>query len=79
MKLELFKSTVCPYCRVVLNEIRKSGRTDVVVHNIDEDEEQKTRLVQVGGMMQVPCLFIDGKPLYESGDIVKWLIANPQQ
>ena len=25
---------------------------------------------------QVPCLFIDGKPLYESGDIIEWLRDN---
>ena len=33
-------------------------------------------LVQLGGKSQVPCLFIDGKPLYESGDIIDWLQNN---
>ena len=32
-----------------------------------------------GGKEQIPCLFIDGQPLYESQDIVKWLRKNPQQ
>ncbi|MDU3117838.1 MAG: glutathione S-transferase N-terminal domain-containing protein, partial [Finegoldia magna] len=26
-----------------------------------------------GGQDQVPCLFIDGKPMYESMDIIKFL------
>lgn len=29
--------------------------------------------------MQVPCLFIDGEPLYESMDIIKWLEENPEE
>ena len=33
-------------------------------------------LMEVGGKRQVPCLFIDGAPLYESSDIIDWLRAN---
>ena len=36
-------------------------------------------LIQVGGKQQVPCLFIDGKPLYESLDIIRWLEENPAE
>ena len=28
---------------------------------------------------QVPCLFIDGAPMYESLDIISWLEANPAE
>ena len=42
-------------------------------------EEHLNRLVKDGGKEQIPCLFIDGQPLYESQDIVKWLRKNPQQ
>jgi len=34
------------------------------------------RLVKEGGMYQIPCLFIDGKPMYESDDIIGFLRAN---
>ncbi len=34
------------------------------------------RLVQEGGMYQIPCMFIDGKPMYESDDIVRFLKEN---
>ncbi len=27
---------------------------------------------------KVPCLFIDGNPMYESDDIIMWLRENPQ-
>jgi len=78
MKLELFVGTTCPYCHLVQKEIEKQGRTDVEFHNIDLSEADLKRLVEEGGKEQIPCLFIDGKPMYESGDIVKWLRKNPQ-
>lgn len=79
MKLELFFATACPYCHMVRGEIEKEKRTDVEFFNIDESEEALKRLVETGGKEQVPCLFIDGKPLYESRDIVKWLRTHPQE
>ena len=33
-------------------------------------------LIERGGKRQVPCLFIDGKALYESSDINAWLETN---
>jgi glutaredoxin 3 len=38
-----------------------------------KDEEAARKLVEVGGEDQVPCLFVDGKPLYESDDIIAFL------
>lgn len=78
MKLELYKFESCPFCRKVLREIEASGRTDVEMHDIHKNEEDRQRLIQVGGMEQVPCLFIDGKPMYESADIIDWLQKHPQ-
>ena len=78
MKLELFMFDTCPFCRRVLNYIDESGRTDVELHNIRKNEADRQRLIEVGGMEQVPCLFIDGKPMYESLDIIDWLKAHPQ-
>lgn len=78
MKLELYIFDTCPFCRRVIGEINKSGRDDITFYNILKDDEAKNRLIEVGGKKQVPCLFIDGKPMYESGDIIKWLEENPQ-
>lgn len=49
------------------------------LHNIHENEDDREELIRVGGKQQVPCLFIDGKPMYESGDIVMWLQGYPQE
>ncbi len=78
MKLELYMFETCPYCRRVLNYLDESGRTDVELHNIHKNAADRQRLIEVGGMEQVPCLFIDGEPMYESLDIIDWLKAHPQ-
>ncbi len=76
MKLELYKYDTCPYCRRVMSFIEQSGRTDVEYKDIHQSEEARQELIEVGGKQQVPCLFIDGKPLYESGDIIDFLKEN---
>ena len=78
MKLDLYMSPSCPYCRRVMAMIDASGRKDVVYHNIHANETDRQTLIRVGGKEQVPCLFIDGKPMYESQDIIDWLVAHPQ-
>ena len=78
MKLELFERESCPYCQKVLRYLQVAKRDDVELHDITTDEAARARLVEVGGMQQVPCLFIDGRPLYESDDIISWLREHPQ-
>ena len=77
MTLELFKKNTCPYCRKVMYYITSSGRGDIIYRDIQNSEEDAVRLVKVGGKKQVPCLFIDGEPMYESMDIINWLKAHP--
>lgn len=45
----------------------------VRLRDIQKDPDALRRLVEVGGDEQVPCLFVDGKPMYESADIVRFL------
>lgn len=78
MELKLYMFETCPYCRKVINEINIEGRTDIEYHDIRKNEEDRLELIKVGGKQQVPCLFIDGCPMYESDDIVKWLKEHPQ-
>ena len=78
MKLELFMFEGCPYCKRVTDEIERQGRTDVELHDTRKNPADHERLVEVGGMSQVPCLFIDGEPMYESIEIVNWLAEHPQ-
>lgn len=79
MKLELYKFDTCPYCVRVFKAIEKSGRTDIEMHDIMKSEADYKRLLAVGGIDQVPCLFIDGTPMYESLDIIDWLEKHPQE
>lgn len=79
MKLELYKFDSCPYCRRVMNFIEIVGRTDIEYHDIHKNAADRERLIRDSGMEQVPCLFIDGTPLYESLDIIRWLEEHPER
>ncbi len=65
----------CPYCRKVLNFLEDKD-IEVELKNINKNIEAKKELQNEGGKTQVPCLFIDGEPLYESDDIVQWFKDN---
>lgn len=75
MKLELYYRTFCPFSRKVVEFIEENG-IEVALHNLQEDPAHKDALITRGGKEQVPCLLIDDKPLYESGDIIEWLSKN---
>ena len=74
-ELELFMKPTCPYCIKVMNFMSENNIT-IPLRDIVADESAAETLVTVGGKRQVPCIFIDGKPLYESGDIIEWLRDN---
>ncbi len=76
MKLVLYKKDSCPFCQRVFSYLSESGRSDVEFRDIVTDPGAREELIAKGGMDQVPCLFIDGKPLYESLDIIDFLKAN---
>ena len=74
-ELTLYYFPSCPYCRLVLDCL---GRLELEIPMRDIRSEPGARddLLEIGGKGQVPCLVIDGKSLYESDDIVRWLQAN---
>jgi len=74
-KLTLYYMPTCPYCRKVLNFLEDKD-IEVELKNINKNIEAKKELQNEGGKTQVPCLFIDGEPLYESDDIVQWFKDN---
>lgn len=73
--LALYIRPTCPFCIKVLNYMKSKG-IEIPLKNISQDPDAATTLIRVGGKQQVPCLFIDGEPLYESGDIMSWLQKN---
>ena len=70
--LELYVKNGCPWCHKVLS-FMEANDIELPLHNIDESEADREHLVEVGGKRQVPCLFIDGKALSESSDIIAYL------
>ena len=71
----LFYKPTCPFCKKVLNYMEEHG-IDLPLRDVSTDVASRDELLSVGGKTQVPCLFIDGKPLYESGDIIEHLSKN---
>jgi glutaredoxin 3 len=76
-KLLLYYLPWCPYSQRVLNYLKQIHKT-VPSRNLQNDPKGKEELKKIGGKMQVPCLIIDGKPLYESEAIVTWLSNHKQ-
>ena len=68
----LYIRPTCPYCQDVLAYMEQAG-IKLPLANISEDEQALQTLKRVGGKVQVPCLFIDGEPMYESQDIISYL------
>ena len=72
LTLVLYMYETCPYCLRVMASLRSLG-LDVPMRNIRKDPTALSELLKVGGSKQVPCLFVNGKPLYESTDIIRYL------
>ena len=68
----LFYKPTCPFCKKVLNYMDEQG-INLPLRDVSTDADARDELLSVGGKTQVPCLFIDGEPLYESGDIIDYL------
>ena len=69
---ELFYMPTCPFCRKVLS-FMDAHDIDLPLRNITTEPAAREELERIGGKVQVPCLFIDGKPMYESDDIIAYL------
>ena len=71
--LELFGYEGCSYSGRVRRALQRMPGVDVSVLDIYRDRGAAARLERVTGRTTVPCLFVDGYPLFESADIVEWL------
>ena len=70
-ELILYYRPTCPFCLKVLY-FTKQNKISLALKNIS-DERLRQELITTGGKGQVPCLLIDGKPKYESEDIIQFL------
>ena len=72
--LVLYQRQSCPFCRKVTQYLDSAGIS--VPMKDTTDPSLRDELVRIGGKGQVPCLIIDGSPLYESDDIIRWFKTN---
>ncbi len=75
VQLLLYYLPWCPYSQKVLDYLKQIHRS-VPTKNLQQDPKGKEELRRIGGKMQVPCLVIDGKAMYESAVIIQWLSQN---
>lgn len=75
--LVLFKFDACPYCARVQKELERLGLS-IEQRDTRIDPGNREDLRRRTGRTQVPCLFINNQPLFESLDIIDWLRNNPQ-
>lgn len=73
--LELYYFESCPYCQRVLKAIEKLN-IKVTFLDIYENTNNMQKLMTITGRKTVPCLFIDGNPMFESLDIIAWMEKN---
>jgi glutaredoxin len=73
--LILYIKDTCPYCQTVLDFMHEQG-IQLPLKNLSTTPKFREELIKIGGKPQVPCLVIDGKALYESDDIIRWLGEN---
>jgi glutaredoxin len=73
--LELYYFENCPFCKIVKNVIEEENIV-VVYKDIMTNSTFAEQLIEDTGKRMVPCLYIDGKPMHESSDIIRWLKTN---
>ncbi|WP_151409426.1 glutaredoxin family protein [Anaerococcus sp. Marseille-P9784] len=76
---ELYFKPDCPYCLKVLNFFSENKIIKFPSYNTEDKTcgaENRRKLEEIGGKVQVPCMVIDGKAMYESDDIIEYAKAN---
>jgi glutathione S-transferase len=77
MTIQLFHRWHCPYSarvRDFVDEHRLGDRIEYL--ELSEAPGAEDTLTRLTGRSQVPCLVVDGEPMLESADIVRWLDDN---
>lgn len=70
----LFVKSSCGASRkalLAIDNLKLGG--GITVANVSDDASAKSKLVELGGKDQAPCLILDGKPIYEASEIASTL------
>ncbi len=69
--ITLYYKPTCPFCVKVLTYMEEQDIACEMRNTLEPGVRDE--LISIGGKGQVPCLVIDGQPLYESNDIIQYL------
>jgi glutaredoxin len=73
--MALYYKPSCPHSQRVLAYM-KSHNISIPLKNVAANPQAKKELEILGGHMIVPCLIVDGTPIYDDTDIIDWLKNN---
>ncbi|MAA78065.1 MAG: hypothetical protein CL916_02310 [Deltaproteobacteria bacterium] len=77
IEIILYGRPSCPYCARVDRVIEELNIENQIIRRLTTyGSEWREDLRNKTGSTQVPCLFIDGQPMFESLDIIDWIRTN---
>ena len=77
MPTELYHRWHCPYSKRVRDFVDENAVRDKMEYvELGEVDGAEDKLADLTGGSQVPCLVVDGEPILESAEIVRWLQTN---
>src|SRR5690349_6717500 len=75
----LYYAAYCPFSQEVLAYLR-SIQKKIPMKDVKKDSQAKEELKNIGGILEVPCLIINGEEaLYSSETIIQWLKAHEEE
>jgi glutaredoxin-related protein len=73
----LFVKSSCGFSQKVMLVRENLHLEDrIPLRNVTDDAKAKEDLVRVSGKEQAPCLIVDGKPMQDSDEIVRYLVGG---
>jgi glutaredoxin len=73
MKIELYHMQECSFSSKVRRYITEKKLNSFIEYHDVQNENNARKLNDLTGDEQVPCLVVDGNPILESEEIIKWL------
>ncbi len=70
--LLLYYSSSCWHSRKVLDYLEEN-HLSLPMKDVSVDKKAKEELQLKGGLLIVPCLLINGQPLYDDTTIIQWI------
>ena len=75
LNLSFYYFDACPFCQLVLHLISDLN-LKVKMKDIRKNQKHLETLVRDTNRQTVPCLYINGRAMFESRDIIAWIQEN---